>query len=122
MMRPVLALLATLALAVPAAAQASALAQVRHVDAAKFPRVRVTAVVPEGSRPSLWEGNQPARFLKARPLGAAQAMLLAVDNSQSMTGSPIREAKRAAKQFLMKQDRAGATGLVAFAHEALALT
>jgi tight adherence protein B len=96
--------------------------QVRHVDAAKFPLVRVTAVVPERSRPKLLEVGQPARFVKARPLGAAQAMLLAVDNSQSMTGGPLREAKRAAEKFLMGQRRAGATGLVAFAHEALALT
>ncbi len=49
-------------------------------------------------------------------------MLLAVDNSQSMTGRPLREAKRAAEEFLMGQSHAGATGLVAFAHEALALT
>jgi tight adherence protein B len=118
----VLSLLAALALAAPLAAQAAAPVQVRRVDAAKFPLVRVTAVVPEGSRPTLWEGGRPARFVKERPLGAAQAMLLAVDNSQSMTGRPLREAKRAAEQFLMGQHRAGATGLVAFAHEALALT
>jgi tight adherence protein B len=111
-----------LALALPAAAQASAPVQIRRIDPAKFPLVRVTAVVPEGSRPTLSEEGQPARFLKARALGAAQAMLLAVDNSQSMTGRPLREAKRAAEEFLMGQSHAGATGLVAFAHEALALT
>jgi tight adherence protein B len=122
MKRLVLALLAALALAAPAAAQASAPVQVRRVDAAKFPLLRVTTVVPEGSRPTLWEGDLPARFVKARPLAAAQAMLLAVDNSQSMTGRPLREAKRAAEQFLVGQHGAGATGLVAFAHEALALT
>jgi Flp pilus assembly protein TadB/Mg-chelatase subunit ChlD len=111
-----------LALALPVAAQASASVQIRRVDVAKFPLVRVTAVVPEGNRPKLFEGDQPARFVKARGLGSAQAMLLAVDNSQSMTGRPLREAKRAANQFLMRQSHAGATGLVGFAHEALALT
>ncbi len=111
-----------LALALPVAAQASPPVQIRRVDVAKFPLVRVTAVGPEGSRPKLFEGGQPARFVKARALGSAQAMLLAVDNSQSMTGRPLREAKRAANQFLMRQSHTGASGLVAFAHEALALT
>jgi tight adherence protein B len=120
--RVVLTAFAALALALPVAGEASAPAQISRVDVAKFPLVRVTAVVPEGSRPALFEGSQPARFVKARALGAAQAMLLAVDNSQSMTGRPLREAKRAAEQFLMGQRRAGATGLVAFGHEALALT
>jgi tight adherence protein B len=122
MKRAVLALLALLSLALPMAAQASTPGQIRRVDLAKFPLVRVTAVVPDGSRPTVWEGKQPAPFVKTRDLGSAQAMLLAVDNSQSMTGRPLREAKQAAKQFLMGQDRTGATGLVAFAHEALALT
>jgi tight adherence protein B len=123
MRRIIFALLASIfALAVPAGAEASTAVQIRRVDVAKFPLVRVTTVVPEGSRPMLSEGSQPARFMKARDLGSAQAMLLAVDNSQSMTGRPLREAKKAAAQFLTGQDRAGATGLVVFAHEALALT
>jgi Flp pilus assembly protein TadB/predicted lactoylglutathione lyase len=120
--RIVLALLALLALALPVAAQASAPIQIRRVDLAKFPLVRVTAVVPDGSRPTLWEGTHLAKFVKTRDLGSAQAMLLAVDNSQSMTGRPLREAKRAAEQFLMGQRRTATTGLVVFAHEALALT
>jgi tight adherence protein B len=122
MRRIVLTVLASLALAVPTAADASAPTQIRRVDVAKFPLVRVTAVASDGSRPKLYEGTQPAPFVKARDLGSAQGMLLAVDNSQSMTGRPLREAKRAAAQFLSEQRRAGATGLVAFAHEALPLT
>ena len=122
MRRFVLALLASLAVAVPIAANASVPTQIRRVDFAKFPLVRVTAVASDGSRPKLYEGTQPAPFVKARDLGSAQGLLLAVDNSQSMTGRPLREAKKAAAQFLSGQRRAGATGLVAFAHEALALT
>jgi tight adherence protein B len=122
MRRIVLTVLASLALAIPAAADASAPTQIRRVDVAKFPLVRVTAVASDGSRPKLYEGTQPAPFVKARDLGSAQGMLLAVDNSQSMTGRPLREAKKAAAQFLSGQRRTGATGLVAFAHEALALT
>jgi tight adherence protein B len=39
-----------------------------------------------------------------------------------MRGEPLREAKTAARDFLAAQQRAAATGLVAFGHEALALT
>ena len=95
---------------------------VRRIDLGKFPLVRVTSVVPNGSRPTLLENGQPAPFVKTRDLGSAQAMLLAVDNFRSMTGRPLRKAKHAAEQFLIGQKRTGATGLVAFAHEALALT
>ena len=122
MRRAVLGLLALLALALPLAAQASAPVQIRRIDLGKFPLVRVTSVVPDRSRPTLLENGQPAPFVKTRDLGSAQAMLLAVDNSRSMTGRPLREAKHAAEQFLIGQKRTGASGLVAFAHEALALT
>ena len=59
----------------------------------------------------------------SRPeLGAAQATVLAVDNSASMAGRPLREAKRAAAAFLSRQQVGGDAGLVAFGHEALSLT
>jgi tight adherence protein B len=119
--RAVLAVLAS-ALVLPAAAGASGSVQVRRVDLDKFPLVRVTTVVPKGSRPTLAEGGRRAGFVKARELGSAEAMVLAVDNSASMSGQPLRQAKRAASAFLARQSGAGDTGLVAFGHEALALT
>ena len=42
-----------------------------------------------------------------RELGSAQAMVMAVDNSASMAGRPMAEAKRAAAEFLAGQSRAG---------------
>ena len=48
--------------------------------------------------------------------------MLAVDNSASMRGAPLHEAKRAARAFLAGEQGAAATGLVAFGHESLALT
>jgi tight adherence protein B len=119
--RAVLAVLA-FALVLPAAAGASGSVQIRRVDLDKLPLVRVTTVVPKGSRPTLAEGGRRAGFARARELGSAQAMVLAVDNSASMRGRPLREAKRAAAAFLARQSRAGEAGLVAFGHEALALT
>ena len=119
-----LAALALSALAAPGgrAGAESGAVQIRRVDADRFPLVRVTAVVPAGSRPTLAEGGRRAEFVKARELGAAQATVLAVDNSASMAGRPLREAKRAAAAFLSRQQAAGDAGLVAFGHEALALT
>jgi tight adherence protein B len=119
--RAVLAVLAS-ALVLPAAASASSPVQIRRVDLDKFPLVRVTTVVPKGSRPTLAEEGRRAGFVRARELGSAEAMVLAVDNSASMSGRPLRQAKRAAAAFLARQSGAGDAGLVAFGHEALALT
>jgi tight adherence protein B len=110
------------ALVLPAAASASGSVEIRRVDLDKFPLVRVTTVVPKGTRPKLVEESRRAGFVKARELGSAEAMVLAVDNSASMSGRPLRQAKRAASAFLAGQSRAGDAGLVAFGHEALALT
>jgi tight adherence protein B len=117
--RAVLTVLAA-TLVLPAAASGSV--QIRRVDLDKFPLVRVTTVVPAGSHPSLAEGGRRAGFVRARELGSAQAMVLAVDNSSSMSGRPLRRAKRAAAEFLAGQRRAGEVGLVAFGHEALTLS
>jgi tight adherence protein B len=123
MRKAALAAIAALALlSVPAAAHASGAVEIRRVDADRLPLVRVTAVVPKGSRPALAEDGRPAAFVSARPLGSAQAVILAVDNSSSMTGRPLRDAKRAAAGFLGREHAVGRVGLVAFGHEALALT
>jgi len=113
---------AVAALCLPATSAASTPLQIRHVDVSGFPLVRVTAVVPAGARPALFEGTAPAEFPQAHQLGAEEAIVLAVDNSYSMRGEPLHEATRAAEEFLASQQRASATGLVAFGHEALALT
>jgi tight adherence protein B len=117
-----LAALSAAVLALPATAAASSPVKIRHVDFSAFPLVRVTALAPAGERPRLFENGARAEFMKARQLGSAQALMLAVDNSESMQGRPLREAKQAAREFLAGEERAGATGLVAFGHEALALT
>jgi tight adherence protein B len=121
MRRIALIVLAAAALALPPSAVAGPV-EIRHVDLGKYPLVRVTAVVPDGARPTLLESGRPAGFARMLKLGAAEAMVLAVDNSESMKGQPLRQAKDAAAQFLADEQRAGSIGLVAFGHEALALT
>lgn len=109
-------------LALPAGASAAAPAQIRHVDFGSFPLVRVTALVAAGEQPHLLENGRPAAFATLRQLGSAEALMLALDNSYSMTGRPLREAKAAALDFLSHDQRATSTGFVAFGHEALVLT
>jgi tight adherence protein B len=121
MKRLVVVLALAAALAGPAAAGTGGV-QIRHVDFGAFPQVRVTALVPAGVRPTLFEDGRGAGFASVRQLGSADALMLAVDNSASMRGKPLREAKRAADEFLSRERRAGSTGLVAFGHEALPLT
>ena len=108
--------------ALPAFAAAAPEAKIRHADFELFPQVRVTVLLPEGAKPSLFENGRAAAYASVRPLGAADALMLAVDNSASMRGAPLREAKRAAQEFLGRERRASSTGLVVFGHEALALT
>jgi hypothetical protein len=123
MKRLVVSVAAAALLAVPAGASAASPLEIRHVELKAFPQLRVTVVAPAGARPVLLENGRGAAFAKARQLGSSEALLLAVDNSESMTGRPLREAKRAAKQFLASQaGRASAFGLVAFGHEALPLS
>jgi tight adherence protein B len=121
MRRLAVVILAVVAVATPAHA-APAPVQIRHVDFTSFPQVRVTVVTSAGARPLLFENGRGAAFSRARQLGSAEALMLAVDKSASMAGRPLREAKAAARHFLTGEQRATTTGLVAFGHEALALT
>ncbi len=122
MRKLVLALITAAAVVLPGTAAAADSAQVRRVDFAGFPLVRVTAVTPAANRPVLLENGRRAEFMNARDLGSANALVLAVDNSDSMSGRPLVEAKTAAARFLAGRRAEGSTGLVAFGHEALALT
>ncbi len=122
MKRVVTALAVAAVLGLPAGASAASPVEIRHVDFGSFPLVRVTALVAPGAHPQLIENGRPASFAKARQLGSAEALMLALDNSTSMTGRPLREAKAAGREFLSHEQQATSTGFVAFGHEALVLT
>ena len=126
-MKPRLLIIATALTAVLAAAGGTAAGaeqdtQIRHVDVSRFPQVAVTGLAPAGVAPSLLENGRRPDYLVRRDLGSAQAIVLAIDNSQSMTGGPLREAKAAAASFVAHQRRAESVGVVSFGHEALPLT
>ena len=59
--------------------------------------------------------------MKARELGSAQAIVLAVDNSDSMSGARCATPS-GRRRVPRRASRRGRRGLVAFGHEALALT
>ena len=122
MRRLAIAAILAAVLAAPAAARADEPLQIRHVDLTKLPRVRVTAVAPAGQTPTLLEDGRRAGYASARELASAEALVLAIDNSESMRGEPLRQAKQAAAGFLSEQRASRSTGLVVFGHEALPLT
>jgi tight adherence protein B len=122
MKRIATALAAVAMLVAPVGASAASPVEIRHVDFGSFPLVRVTALVAAGEHPQLIENGRRASYSKARQLGSAEALMLALDNSASMTGRPLREAKAAARAFLSHEQQATSTGFVAFGHEALVLT
>ncbi|HEY7207140.1 MAG TPA: type II secretion system F family protein [Gaiellaceae bacterium] len=105
------------------AASGSALAsgvQIRRVDFGRYPVVRVLVEAPKGVVPRVTEGGKRVRFARATSLGAENAVVLAIDNSQSMRGRPLREAVAAAKSFIARTGDKAA--IESFAHEPLILT
>jgi tight adherence protein B len=121
MRRALLTVISLVALAAPVSAGATGQVTIRGARLDELPRVQLTTVVPPGSRPSLDENGRPAGYVEAQDLGSAEAIVLAVDNSSSMSGRPLRQAKRAAGEFLAGRHSA-TVGLVSFGHEALALS
>lgn len=121
---PPLALAATATLvAASAASGAAPPVRVVGVDTGRYPQLRVTVVAPQGSaQPTLKEDNAPVMGVEAYNLGRAKSVVLVIDNSQSMSGRPLKDAVAAARTFVAAKRAADRIELVAFGHRALALT
>jgi tight adherence protein B len=111
---------ATLAL-VPAA---DAGVKVTGVDAASFPRVRVTLVTSSPSRkaPALKENGRPVSGFQADNLARAKSVVLAVDRSRSMKGKPFAHAVAAAQAFLRAKLPSDRVAVATFATSPVMLT
>ncbi|MBV8599137.1 MAG: type II secretion system F family protein [Actinobacteria bacterium] len=110
--------LALAALVVCGAASASNV-RIVGVDLGGYPDVRVSVVAPPGSRqPQLRENGVGVTGLRAVDLGAAKAVVLAVDRSQSMRGNALVDAVAGARAFLDAKGAADRISLVAFGHTA----
>src|SRR5262249_35886030 len=86
-------LVAAFAVIVPAAA--SGAVHIRSVDTATAGRVRVTVVTdqPTATAPTLREDGKPVSLAEAPlNLGSSKSVLLAIDRSQSMGGTPLNTA------------------------------
>jgi tight adherence protein B len=121
---PPLALAATATLVAAAAASgAGSPVRVVGVDAGRYPELRVTVVAPSGSaQPTLREDDAPVSGIEAYNLGRAKSIVLAIDNSQSMSGRPLKDAVAAARTFVAAKKPNDRIQVIAFGHRAFALT
>jgi tight adherence protein B len=120
---PPLALAAAAALASGAVAHGAAPVRVVGVDTGGYPELRVTVVAPAGSvQPTLRENGAPVTGLESYNLGRAKSVVLLIDNSQSMSGKPLADAVAAARTFVASKAPGDRIEVIAFGHQALALT
>ena len=118
----VLAILAAALLALPATASAGV--ALRGVDATKYPTIRATVVSSAGSavQPVLRENGRAVSGLTAQNLACSKAVVLGIDRSRSMHGTPLLQAKAAARSFLGAKCAGDAVSVVAFGDGAYALS
>ncbi len=117
-----------LALTLPGTAWADGpTAAIRKVDTSKFPRVAVTISLPgtaslTADDVQLVENGRPMSVEAVQPLGAPSIdVVLAMDLSTSMRGTPLASAVAAAKRFLEGLPDQARVGLVVFSSQARVL-
>lgn len=118
--RPLAVAVAALVVAAPAAAGVS----VTSVNTGGFPTVHATVVSSLGpaATPSLTENGQPVAGLIAQNLGHAKAVVLAIDDSRSMIGAPLKAAVDAARSFIASKPRADAVAVLSFGPHPVSLS
>ena len=111
------------ALLAPVAAAAGG-TRIANVDTAAYPHivVNVVAAQPLSRAPRLTENDAPVAGVQAVNLGAAKSMVVAIDNSQSMRGRAIVDARSAAAAFIHAKAPGDRVSVLAFGHHALQLT
>ncbi|MDQ1477000.1 MAG: tight adherence protein, partial [Actinomycetota bacterium] len=89
---------------------------VTSVNTGGFPTVHATVVSSRGADavPSVTENGRPVAGLIAQNLGHAKAVVMAIDDSRSMAGGPLRAAVAAARDFIASKPRADAIAVLAF--------
>jgi tight adherence protein B len=114
-------LILALVLALPGAAGA---AEIRGVDTTGYPEVRFTVELakPGATPPVVLENGAPVAGLEMENLGRAKSILLAVDRSVSMKGTPLENAIAAARAFVAAKPSADRIGVATFATVPVLLT
>lgn len=120
--RLILAGLAIVVLAVPAAA--SAAVQLRGVDASSYPTIRASVVTskPSSTPPIITENGQSVVALQAVNLAREKSVVLAIDRSQSMKGKPLADAIAAARAFIAAKPRSDRVAITTFATKPVFVT
>jgi tight adherence protein B len=97
--------------------------ELRHVDVAGYPYVRVVArSILTRPRPRVYENGKPVAGSQVLSLGRSKAIVLAIDRSQSMAGRPLARAGAAASVFLHLKRQSDRVAVVSFGSTALAQT
>ena len=117
-------LVAVAVAALVAAAPAAAGVEVGGVDTSSFPTIHANVVSSAGASatPKVTENGHPVVGLDAQNLGQAKAVVLAVDDSQSMAGKPLADAAAAARTFVAAKSDADAIAVVEFGRHPIQLS
>lgn len=112
--RLILAGIAILVLALPAAAAATV--NLSALDQSAYPTIRASVVSDNGTArpPAFSENGVPVADLQAQNLGRAKAIAMLVDRSQSMRGAPLADAKSAARTFVRAKQPSDEIAVIAF--------
>jgi tight adherence protein B len=121
---PTRILLAALFVALVAPTAAAASLNLRNVDASGYPTVRATLVAPVAAEapPTLTENGRRVVDLRALNLASAKSVIVAIDNSRSMSGAKLDDAAAAAREFLAAKAGSDRVSVVVFGSHAVQLT
>jgi tight adherence protein B len=116
--------LAGLAAALLVAGAANAGVRIGGIDASAYPQIQATVVgsAVSARSPVLREDGRPVVGFQARNLGRQKAVVLALDNSRSMRGAALADARAAARTFVGLKGRNDRVAVISFGHRALPLT
>jgi tight adherence protein B len=112
---------AALAAALSLPAVSAAGVRLNGVDLGAYPTVRATVVTstPASRPPTLTENGAAVPGLNALNLGRCKNVVLALDNSRSMAGTPLAEAAKAAASFVGSKAGCDRVSLVTFGKTAV---
>lgn len=120
--RLILAGIAILVLALPAAAAATV--NLSALDQTAYPTIRASVVSDNGTprAPAITENGVPVSDLQAQNLGRSKAIAMLVDHSQSMRGTPLADAKSAARAFVQSKQSSDEIAVIAIGSRSATLS
>ncbi len=120
--RLILAGTAILVLALPAAAAATV--NLSALDQTAYPTIRASVVSDTGTprAPAITENGVPVSDLQAQNLGRSKAIAMLVDHSQSMRGTPLADAKSAARTFVQSKQSSDEIAVIAIGSRSATLS